>query len=364
MTHADRFSTNPVSHFIYRTFADPTCRRYVIWHQLVNLFIFISCLALAGESVDTFAEQHQTTFEIIENVSLAFFTIDFLGALYVAENRMGYVTSFWGIVDILSIAPSYLMMLNMTFLQGTKIFRLLRVVRVLRVLKLARAAMSSVGDISSKKSNPIIVNLRIYLIALFSVMMISSTLMFYVEGGLYTNEAMVHGQAAMEAQAAKEGQPVPIEKFMPIDPISGNPIPEDKRFFTSIPAAMWWCITTLTTTGYGDLYPVTVGGRVIAGVTMLMGLVLFGVLMNIVGKTLMVMLFGESVEHEHKKPENDRAAAAFMLLTEGGMISPEQAHRLQALPVKALRDALDSIAAPPVPAAKKPEALKPDQVPV
>ena len=364
MTHADRFSTNPVSHFIYRTFADPTCRRYVIWHQLVNLFIFISCLALAGESVDTFAEQHQTTFEIIENVSLAFFTIDFLGALYVAENRMGYVTSFWGIVDILSIAPSYLMMLNMTFLQGTKVFRLLRVVRVLRVLKLARAAMSSVGDISSKKSNPIIVNLRIYLIALFSVMMISSTLMYYVEGGLYTNEAMVHGQAAMEAQATKEGQPVPTEKFMPIDPISGNPIPEDKRFFTSIPVAMWWCITTLTTTGYGDLYPVTVGGRFIAGVTMLMGLVLFGVLMNIVGKTLMVMLFGESVEHEHKKPENDRAAAAFMLLTEGGMISPEQAHRLQALPVKALRDALDSIAAPPVPAAKKPEALKPDQVPV
>jgi len=189
-------------------------------------------------------------------------------------------------------------------------------------------------------------------------------LIYYVEGGLYTSEAMVHGQAAMEAQAAKEGQPVPTEKFMPIDPISGNPIPEDKRFFTSIPVAMWWCITTLTTTGYGDLYPVTVGGRFIAGVTMLMGLVLFGVLMNIVGKTLMVMLFGESVEHEHKKPENDRAAAAFMLLTEGGMISPEQAHRLQALPVKALRDALDSIAAPPVPAAKKPEALKPDQVPV
>ena len=353
--HADRFSKNPVAHYIYRTFADPTCRRYVIWHQLVNLFIFISCLALAGESVDTFAEQHQGAFELVENISLAFFTIDFLGALYVAENRMGYVTSFWGIVDILSIAPSYLMMLNMTFLQGTKVFRLLRVVRVLRVLKLARAAMSSVSDISTKKSNPIIVNLRIYLIALFSVMMISSTLMYYVEGGLYTTEAMTHGQAAMEAQALKDGQPVPTEKFMPIDPISGNPIPEDKRVFTSIPAAMWWCITTLTTTGYGDLYPVTVGGRLIAGVTMLMGLVLFGVLMNIVGKTLMVMLFGETVEHEHKKPEDDRAAAAFLLLTEGGLISPEQAHRLQALPVKQLRDALDSIPAPPAPLARRPD---------
>ena len=59
---------------------------------------------------------------------------------------------------------------------------------------------------------------------------------------------------------------------------------------------MWWCIVTLTMTGYGDKYPVTVGGRIIAAFTMLMGLVLFGILMNIVGKTLMVMLFGESLE--------------------------------------------------------------------
>jgi voltage-gated potassium channel Kch len=82
---------------------------------------------------------------------------------------------------------------------------------------------------------------------------------------------------------------------MPTDPVSGNPIPEDKRFFTSIPAAMWWCMVTLTTTGYGDMFPLTFWGRVIAAATMLMGLVLFGILLNIVGKTIMVLLFGEHI---------------------------------------------------------------------
>ena len=82
---------------------------------------------------------------------------------------------------------------------------------------------------------------------------------------------------------------------MPTDPISGSPITEDKRFFTSIPAAMWWCIVTMTTTGYGDMYPVTVGGRLVASFTMLCGLVLFGILLNIINKTMMVLFFGDKL---------------------------------------------------------------------
>ena len=168
-----------------------------------------------------------------------------------------------------------------------------------------------------------------------TVMMISSTLMYYVEGGLYTTEALSHGQAAMEAQALKDGQPVPTEKFMPVDPISGNPIPEDKRVFTSIPAAMWWCITTLTTTGYGDLYPVTVGGRLIAGVTMLLGLVLFGILMNIIGRTLMVVLFGETMDEaeHHFVPGTSAEArlAGLQSLALHGVVSYESALRLSNL---------------------------------
>jgi voltage-gated potassium channel Kch len=172
---------------------------------------------------------------------------------------------------------------------------------------MAKAALKELTN-KVKSANPIVTNLRIYFIALFSVLMISSSLMFFVEGGLYTPEALESGQRELDAHLAlnplPQDAPAEAAKFVPIDPISHNPIAEDKRFYTSIPAAMWWCIVTLTTTGYGDMYPVTFWGRVIAAVTMLLGLVLFGVLMNIVGKTLMVLLFGETAEdkaHPHDK---------------------------------------------------------------
>ena len=87
--------------------------------------------------------------------------------------------------------------------KATKILRILRVIRVLRVLKLARSAMRDVNDSKTGQTNPIVANLRIYLIALFSIMMISSTLMYYVEGGLYTTEALTEGQAHLDEALVK-----------------------------------------------------------------------------------------------------------------------------------------------------------------
>jgi voltage-gated potassium channel Kch len=113
---------------------------------------------------------------------------------------------------------------------------------------------------------------------------------------------------------------------MPVDPVSGNPIPEDKRFFTSIPAAMWWCMVTLTTTGYGDMFPLTFGGRVIAAITMLLGLVLFGILLNIVGKTIMVLLFGETLNDDNQEPAT-REAVLKSLVARGWM-SEERASEI------------------------------------
>jgi voltage-gated potassium channel Kch len=244
-------------------------------------------------------------FKWIEYAAVLFFTIDYLGNLYFAKDRVKYFFSFWGLVDLISILPTYLMVMNLTALQGSKVFRVLRVVRVLRVLKMARIALQQLES-KSEKGNPILTNLKIYFIALFSVVMISSTLMYYVEGNLYSPEAIAHGQELLDAQI--KANPLPADappeasKFMPVDPVSGNPIPEDKRFYTSIPAAMWWCVVTLTTTGYGDMFPLTFGGRVIAGITMLFGLVLFGILLNIVGKTIMVLLFGESLTDDNQGP--------------------------------------------------------------
>jgi hypothetical protein len=111
-------------------------------------------------------------------------------------------------------------------------------------------------------------DLQIYLIALFSAVTIFSTLAFYAE----------------------EGQP--------------------NTQFTSIPAAMWWCIVTITTTGYGDMYPSTVGGRLVAAATMITGLALFGLLMNVVGKAMLTSLFGsENLEAHHPPGQSAEGGA-------------------------------------------------------
>lgn len=282
-------------------FTDPTQPSFLRWQTFVNFWIFVSCVSMALESVAAFAAEHQSFLDGLEWTAVGFFTVDYLGNLFFAERRAKYFFSFWGMVDLISIVPSYLMLMNLSSLRGAKVFRILRVVRVLRVLKMAKFAMQQLA-MAPGKHNPIVSNLKIYMIALFSVMMISSTLMYHVEGEGYTPEAIAEGQAALDAKIAADpalkNLPDEEKKFVPVDPISGNPIPTDKQFFTSIPAAMWWCIVTLTTTGYGDMYPVSAGGRVIAGATMLMGLVLFGILMNIVGKTLMVLLFGEQINED------------------------------------------------------------------
>jgi voltage-gated potassium channel len=269
-------------------FSDPHSVVFRVWNQLIALLIFVSCIVLALDSIPEVAKAYEHSFSVIEWFSVAIFTIDYLGHITFSEKKWRYAFTMWGLIDLLSILPSYLMLLNLTALQGSKVLRLLRVARVLRVLKLARMMTAS-----GKSTNPVLANLKIYFIVLFSVLMISSTSMFFVEGELYSPEVMAAGQHELDLKAAPGTEP---EKFMPSDPLTGNAIPEDKRFFTSIPTAMWWCIVTLTTTGYGDMFPVTVGGRLVAAVTMLLGLVLFGILLNVIGNTLMLVLFGEKAK--------------------------------------------------------------------
>jgi len=316
---------------MFTNYADP---KFLRWQGFLNFLIFVSCVTMALETVEPFATEQVRFITGVEVVAVAFFTIDYLANLYFAKDRIRYFFSFWGMVDLLSILPSYLMLINFTGLRGAKVFRLLRVVRVLRVLKIARMALQQMS-IPGNKGNPIVANLRIYLIALFSVMMISSTLMYHFEGGLYTKEVMDAGQAQLDAKLAQDPAfkdlPEEERKFVPIDPVGGQPIPVDKHFFTSIPTAMWWCIVTLTTTGYGDMYPLSFGGRVVAGITMLMGLVLFGILMNIVGKTLMVLLFGEQMEEGPSGPSQEAMAKSMLNM---GLINGTQYDELLGLPAE------------------------------
>lgn len=328
---------------IFEAFKKPTSKPFKLWIAVINFWIYISCISLALETLEPFATTYKSLFLDIELIAVIFFSADYIGNVYFADNRIKYIFSFWGLIDLISILPTILVILNLGALQGAKVLRILRVVRVLRVLKMAKQALQELSS-KIKSANPLVTNLRIYFIALFSVVMISSSLMFFVEGDLYSPENMAAGQAALDEELKihplPAGSPPEASVFAPVDPIGGNPVPADKHFFTSIPATMWWCMVTLTTTGYGDMFPVTFGGRMIAAVTMLLGLVLFGILMNIIGKTLMVFLFGESMQEnqDHKLSKEN----AFAMLLSLKLISPQKGAELLSLSDQHIRDRLDN----------------------
>jgi len=197
---------------------------------------------------------------------------------------------------------------------------------------------------AEKRRNPLPMNLTIYFLALFSVVIISSTLIYFAEystGALEPTESVerpkpnhflfysrdMHGDLAPSGKVSISGtdkldgtwickkwdsqagiievliDDVEVLEDVPADQpiqIKGARWAKDSQF-TSVPNASWWCVVTLTTVGYGDMYPVTTPGRIVAGVTAFMGLALFGMLMNIIGKAMMAALFGsEDVEGEEK----------------------------------------------------------------
>lgn len=336
--------------WLFRMFHDPTATSYRIVHNFLNLVIFVAAISGALETVDSLHDRFHRWFVACELVITLVFSLEYIGYVVTTRRKRDYIFSFWGMIDLLAILPTYLQLANITALKST------RVLRVLRVLKLAREAVTQLKtDKGGKPRNPVVTNLVIYFLALFSVVIISSTLIYHAEYG--------HGEVnsvqrvgtntlrftAMDLRGDLTGSKVIISGGSGFDgvwdvklwdatkgvfelavpdteliagvsekdtPIHTSLDPRKKirwgkettvngglSSFNSVPQSMWWCVVTLTTVGYGDIYPVTLAGRLIAVVTMFCGLVLFGMLMNIVGKTMMVALFGTETVDDEATPQ-------------------------------------------------------------
>jgi hypothetical protein len=316
--------------WLYRLFHEPTSRWYPACHNFLSVMIFVAVLGSALQTVDALSEKYAAIFHGCEIVVTAVFTLEYIGHFTTTRRPWRYVFSFWGIIDLMAILPTFFQVANVTALKSARMLRVLRVLRVMRVLKLARETVES-GVRDEMRRSPLRLNLVIYCLAMFSVVVISSTLEYYAE---YTNGDVTSvqrtGAGTLRFTAPTLPESAPTEKIAiaggsPFDGLWAVKSWNEKENsfeitvpdaaiaaragttpaaladgfrwardtpFTSVPQAMWWCMVTLTTVGYGDMYPVTVGGRIVAAGTMLCGLVLFGMLMNIVGKAMMVALFG------------------------------------------------------------------------
>ncbi len=197
--------------------------------------ILVSIIVVMLESVKEISEHYNTELRLLEWVFTVIFTLEYVSRLLVAKQPGKYVTSFFGIIDLLAIIPSYLTIL----LPGTQyllIIRAIRLLRVFRVLKLTRYIGESrvLGQALWSSRQKIIV----FLGAVTSVVIISGTIMYVVEG-------------------AQNG-------------------------FTSIPRSIYWAVVTLTTVGYGDIAPQTVIGQTFAMILMLTGYAIIAVPTGIV----------------------------------------------------------------------------------
>lgn len=238
-------------------------RSFLAINYILALIIVVSVTIVIVETVPGYFARWHDFFIYAEYTILTIFGIEYLIRLWSAPHRLRYATSFYGLIDLVSILPSIFIILtpNAIIYHTLGIVRILRVLRLLRTLRLVQLVIPKrqreriVHELNDGQS---LINLEIYWFALITVVVLSATLMYVVEGH-----------------------------------IPGT-------HFPSIPHAMWWSIVTITTVGYGDLVPMTAVGRVVATLTMIAGLGLFVLMLTVVGHILQILLFGSNIEHRKR----------------------------------------------------------------
>ena len=220
---------------------------------LLMVAITLSIVVLIVESLPGVQEVSWLwwTFVGLEWVFTIMFTFEYYLRIYCLKQPMKYVTSFYGIIDLLSIFPAYLAL----FVPAARTFMVLRLLRLLRIfvvldmknfVKESRLLLSALGRSSTK--------ILIFMLFMYVMAVILGSIMYMVE-----------------AKANSE-------------------------VFHSIPSGIYWAVVTLTTVGYGDVTPVTPAGRFIAMVVMILGYSIIAVPTGIVA--------GETIE-EHRRARED-----------------------------------------------------------
>jgi len=195
-----------------------------LFDLLLLACILLSVVVVILDSVDGISRDHAALFDALEWVVTILFSIEYAARLSCVRRPLRYATSFFGVVDLLAVLPSYLTLL----VPGAQVLldvRILRLLRIFRILKLAAyvGEYRALGIALAASRRKILIFLSVVLM----IALLMGTLLYVVEG------------------------------------------PE--RGYTSIPVAVYWAIVTMTTVGYGDITPQTDLGRLIASVMMLLG---------------------------------------------------------------------------------------------
>ena len=209
------------------------------WSRVFDIFlvslISLNVLAIILESVESLDIAFRLGFRIFEIISVLIFTIEYVLRVWIADlkvksktalgARIRYIFTPMALIDLIAILPFYLPFL---FVFDLRFVRILRLTRLLRILKIQRysQALTLIGKVLRQKKEELIVTIFVT----FLLILFASTLMFYIEGDVQPDE------------------------------------------FPNIIRAFWWAIATLTTIGYGDVYPLTGWGRFLSAIIAVLGI--------------------------------------------------------------------------------------------
>ena len=195
-----------------------------VFDKVIVVLILVSVAVVIADSVPAISRRHRALFDALEWLFTVLFTLEYVARIVAVQRPVRYMRSFFGVVDLLSVLPTYLAIL-MPATHALIDVRVLRLLRVFRIFKLTDYVLEYqlLGEALAASRRKILV----FLSAVLMVVLILGTLLYVVEGP-------EHG-------------------------------------FTDIPTSVYWAITTITTVGFGDITPKTDAGRFIASVMMLIG---------------------------------------------------------------------------------------------
>ncbi len=213
---------------------DGAHRLSVPFDRVITVSIVIAIIHLTLETERELLEAHRFLFQVVELVLTVIFTVEYILRLIAySKNKNGsflsYVFSLAMLIDLLALIPFYLTLLPID-LRYLRIFRLFRIARIFKLARYNKA-INVVHTVMKERKDLLTVSF----VLIFFILYIVSALMYYIENAAQPEE------------------------------------------FSSIIKTMWWGVATLTTVGYGDIYPITALGRVLGGIIAILGIGLFAI---------------------------------------------------------------------------------------
>ena len=229
------------------------------FNVIIQLLILASAIAFVLET-EPELEKYHLYFLTADLSFLILFTIEYILRIYTAPDKKAFIFSFFGLVDLIAILPSLVLIPGLGHLPGFHVLRILRFLRVFRIFKATRFILAvdrmieALGEVKRE---------------LLALVILSAMMVYLSACGIYFFE--------------KEAQP---------------------EHFGTIPKSMWWAIVSLTTIGYGDVYPVTPWGKVFTAFVALIGVGLIAIPSGLLASVLTEARVEERLEEENENRDS------------------------------------------------------------